>query len=837
MVNSSFYNNYVQTDSTDKTSAQGGAIYNERGTLNIAATNGKQSVFSGNKIIYKDENGNDVEESNAIHMSDGVLNLSATNDGQIIFNDKISTSEDNVVEFNIGGDNTGLVIFANDINHAGNISVSNTNVDVRAQGFDRANIQDGAIVNVSTGAIVNDSIVNSGALLTIKAGGNAVETTVADGGKLLVQSSGLANNTTVFSGGTLEAQTYARLNNLLADDGSNLNIDKGSTLSGNIVINAGANLSGTYDYSKIFKDSVSDSGSLTFVGGFNDIITTDSLVNTADNKKLILSDGDYTIGSGAQDVSGWDSLTLSDNANVKLEGEIAMSSPASVINITNGSVLDLAGHSPLTTIINGSINNDGTITFSHADDFADDVITVYGNYTAYTNAKMSVDFDPTTKKADIMLVDGDVAGTTKVTLYKVTDGTTTDLIKFVEAPNDDNSTGAYFTIDRVYRVAQDISDQWKIVYKDKSWFVTSSDNQTEETNGYGTSDVGDLKVEETPDVILPNDFPSRPSKPVYPDPTRTKLYSEALGYISLPSIGLEQTRDLVRIVSNKVVPTNTARRHCNGKRCHYHVKPINDAWIDINHRKSNIDVPVEVDAEIQSVDFGFDIQQNLHNRLGLFASYRQGKYDLSGDGEKYYSNYGSDIDIDSWMVGLYHRYDSYRVWALSTIYGGTHKVDLTTDDDVTADTDGIQFGGSVEAGITFRPQKRLAIEPSVRLGYNFIKYDDMSDDSGKTAEFDNIHNVEAEVGVKVEKTFFRSRYVQAGKLYIKPSIIQNFGKGDVNITSLDSVEGVENQTLIRGELGGSFNLGNGWSGFGGVGYTFGSDYNASDFNLGLNYNW
>ena len=113
----------------------------------------------------------------------------------------------------------------------------------------------------------------------------------------------------------------------------------------------------------------------------------------------------------------------------------------------------------------------------------------------------------------------------------------------------------------------------------------------------------------------------------------------------------------------------------------------------------------------------------------------------------------------------------------------------------------------------------------------------MSDSYGKTAEFDNVQNIEAEAGVKVEKTFFHNNRRVISKIYVKPSIIQNFGKGDVNITSLDTVEGLENETLIRGEIGGSFNFGNGWSGFGSLGYTYGSDYNATDFNAGVSYNW
>ena len=256
----------------------------------------------------------------------------------------------------------------------------------------------------------------------------------------------------------------------------------------------------------------------------------------------------------------------------------------------------------------------------------------------------------------------------------------------------------------------------------------------------------------------------------------------------------------------------------------------------MSSKKSNIDAPVEVEAKIKAVDLGFDVQSDLHHRLGIFTSYRQGEYELSGMGKDYYSKVRSDIDVDSWMMGLYHRYDKGRIWTMSTLYAGLHKIDLTTDDGVSADTEGKQLGGSVEVGMVFEPQKRLTIEPSIRLGYNFIKYDDISDRYGKTAQYDNIHNVEAEAGVKVEKTWNLGKDNMA-KLYVKPSLIQDLGKGNINITSLDTVEGLDNDTLLRGEIGGSFNLGNGWSGYGAVGHTFGDDYNATDYNLGLGYSW
>ena len=389
---------------------------------------------------------------------------------------------------------------------------------------------------------------------------------------------------------------------------------------------------------------------------------------------------------------------------------------------------------------------------------------------------------------------------------------------FVEAPNDDTSTGAYFD---VYRVIGD-AHKWNSLYENNKWYV-ATDNVISETSpsGYGTIDDG---------TGTGTGSDSKPNK-------ITNLYSEALAYLSLPKAGLEQLKDLFRTISNKVASTKVKSGYCGMSECAYNGRPLNGVWIDLGNKQSDIEAPAEIESKIKSVDLGFDVQSDLHNRLGIFVSYRQGEYELSGKGEDYYSEVGSDIDIDSWTIGLYHRYDYGRLWTTSAIYGGLQKIDINTNDGISTDTNGLQFGGSIEAGLVFEPQKRLTIEPSVRLGYNFIKFDEMSDRYGKTAEYDNVHNVEVEAGVKVEKTFFHNRHNAISKIYVKPSIIQNFGKEDVNITSLDTIEGVENETLLRGEIGTSFNFGNGWSGYGAIGYTFGSDYHATDYNLGMQYNW
>ena len=306
--------------------------------------------------------------------------------------------------------------------------------------------------------------------------------------------------------------------------------------------------------------------------------------------------------------------------------------------------------------------------------------------------------------------------------------------------------------------------------------------------------------------------------------------------MALPTVGLEQVRDLTKVVTNKVASTKYKCADCGVYDHMYNGRPLNNAWIDMSHRKADLEAPADVEAKINAVDLGFDVQSDPYNRLGVFASYRQGNYELSGEGQDYYSTEGSELDIDSWALGLYHRYDRRRLWTMSSIYGGLQNVSMATNDGISAETDGLMLGANVEAGVVFEPKRRLTLEPSIRLGYNFIRYDDMSDRYGKTAEYDNISNLEAELGVKIEKSWIFGRRGIA-KLFVKPSVIQNIGSGDVNITSIDAVEGIDNQTLLRGEIGMSIAGDNGLSGFATVGHTFGSDYKSTDFNAGLGYSW
>ena len=775
-----------------------------------------------------------------IKQKDGTYTVIETMSGNVTdsFTDLASTMI-------IAGDSSSRVVFNNAIENVAKIDISGTNVDAN-EGVGtifRTITHDGGVLNINAGAKAEDSIVNQGGTMNVANSAKAYRTEVNNGGVLNVANGGFAQDTTVNTGGKLTAASQATINNMLANDGAILDIDRDAYLTGNIIIHAAATMGGSYDYSQIFKDEVTDQGSLTLVGGLNATLQENSLVNNVEAKKLNLTAGDYAIGDGTQSVEGWDVLTVKDNATVKLEGDIAMSDAKKKLYIENGSTLDLAGHSPSSYTITGSLVNDGLVTFSHVDDEADDTTTVYGNYIAYNNAQMTIDVNPQTNTSDLMIVDGDVQGTTLVNLNVLNEAKPSEKILFVEALNDNPATGAAFYTQDGHIFGSPY--KWNVLYENNRWYVGTDDVIPDgATNGYGDSDLGEITddtvLEE--DAVLPPSFPDVPSSStgdagngntsvVFRKPS---VVGEVIAYMGLPSAGIEQTRDMTRNVSSKVASTKIYSPICHGYYdCEYNGQGLRNAWASPVYSYSEVKSPYKYDAEIAGLDAGLDLQADAHNRLGVFVSSRYGNYDFDGKGDDYYSKTGSEIDIDSYILGLYYRYDGGKYWAMSQVFGGYQDVDIASDDGFGSTTDGIVFGGSFESGLTFTPRKDVVIEPTMRVGYTQINYDKLKDNYGKTADFDDVRNIELEAGVKIEKAFARDRGF--GKVYIKPSVIQNIGSGDVNVTGLQTVEGLEDATLGRVEVGGSMSFNDNWSAYLFAAYTFGSDYKNASINAGLNY--
>ena len=481
-------------------------------------------------------------------------------------------------------------------------------------------------------------------------------------------------------------------------------------------------------------------------------------------------------------------LIGNDGASIELDKNVLLSG---IIEIDVNAVL--LGEYDYSSIFNASLKDSAYLVLERGiNDVLGDGALVN---TSDKNATITIDVDPQNNLSDKLIIDGDVKGKIGVVINPLSDGLASKKIVFVEALNDDLDTGAWFDVTRVIGDAH----KWNSLWEGKNWYIGTDNVISVSQSGYGSiSDGSDLELgvndKEDNDVTGGDDNTgddvvgggdiggSSVGGNVVLSKSKIQVVSEALVYMSIPRIGLEQIRNLIKVVSDNVSKAyvkymkNDNQSDANDNLSK--VCEVKESWVDLGHYKMDIKAPVDVEAKVNSVDLGFDVQRDNNNRLGVFAFYRQGDYDLSGNGKKYFADEGAEIDIDSWTLGLYHHYNKG----------------------------------------------------------NLFKYDNMSDKYGKTARFDDVQNLELEAGVKIEKTWFTDNN-NVVKLFVKPAVIQNFGSGDVSITSLETTQGVYDEFWVRGDVGGSVGLENGFSLFGNLGYIKGKDYEATEFNFGVMYKW
>ena len=446
-----------------------------------------------------------------------------------------------------------------------------------------------------------------------------------------------------------------------------------------------------------------------------------------------------------------------------------------------------------------------------------------------TDSFLHIDVDPDNMSADMLNVNGNVEGVTKLIVHASSNADIRGQgeILFAESENDTTGNDGSFVVSRVYKSPYlfdvnytqraENSNQWGLIMNDQS------NGKTEEP------DVPDVPTPPTPEL------PDIPVKPT-PSVDYRKVAPEVIAYQGLPVAALEQTKGMIGNIGRQVQNGRVSCEKCGVKDYYWNGEAYHTLWANAVYQTSENEALINVDAEVWGIEAGGDLQHDLNNKLGLFLSYRKGNYDLNGKGKYYYSTVGSEIDIDSYLAGLYYRYDRNHWWSFATVYGGMQKADLKTKDGIKSDTDGTEFGGSVELGYDYAINKTLYLTPSVGAFYTQVDYDDATDSAGKRAVYDDPRQLELEAGVKLTKTFVMDEGY--ANLYLKPGIVQRIINGDeVKISNLNKIDTMEDQTLGRVELGGRYGFTDQLSAYVWANHTFGDDYKASSFGLELNYAW
>ena len=439
----------------------------------------------------------------------------------------------------------------------------------------------------------------------------------------------------------------------------------------------------------------------------------------------------------------------------------------------------------------------------YAQDFVSGSSFVYartGAQKPLLTVDVMVDRENNTVHSVAIHVNGDVAGETNVLVNAlnpdVLDNKKDAVVPFLFAPNDNEETSAVFNVSRV-------------IGSPYMWHTGK--------NVAGTPESGNVWYLSLTDTLNPEFGKTDP-----------EVAPEVTAYISLPSAGLEQVRGLRDTLEQKTA-------FCKEGACARDAKADRQLWVDSGYLSSTVDKPAEFDADIWGVTAGGDLQYDANNRLGVFAAYRQGDYDVSGKGSKYRSTVGSELDIDSWLGGLYYRFEQNDWYAFATVYGGLQKADLKTDDGiVNTDSDGTLWSIGAEGGRKYGLSEALTLEPSFGVFYTQSEFDDIRDSAGKTASFDSLKQLEIETAVKLEYRLCQNDLTSV--VYIKPGLIQTITDGDeVLISGLGKTEAYHDQLLGRIELGARFGVTESLSGYGWANYTFGSSYGAAAVGIGLNY--
>ena len=826
------------------TTAYGGAIYND-GDLNIAAGSDYNMVYFGNDESTYGSAGN-YAVANSIAAGGAIYNDA---DGAI-----------NAIRYN---------------------SIFKENY---ARGIGNGNALGGAIANFGQIAMQGGSFTNNRASSSSgSALGGAIYNGPSDGtkGKITIdiaQNSIYSGNSAGYGGAIYNAGIIdgsVNSNATLEFTGNSASVTSGGIAMGNSIYNAsGASISiQLNNNSQIHfgsNQSVYNAGSMFRISGSNDIpselSSSDVLAMSGDNTSVLLdttlysapSSNAYSISrtnlilssTGFIDSTAINSSALNDTALNLSNNKITLQSGSYMnLNSANDSLsnndFSVAGNSNLryknqngnTSYLANTITNSGTVTYYGYNDnsnvyvakalvnsktlnvAADGLLTNVhiDNLKSKDGNQIVVNLNnpsanPSASQADIIVIDSTIHN----------DANTTTKVVFHDLANNYISQVYLGTDDKIYFAKTQVS---QTDYDFNNTFSTTAVNDKYEIKiGYEIN--GSVY-----DWFLYRDAEIDPA-----------LDPEDIALIDLPRAALEQTRSILFPISRtNRGQCNCYRDNCDNSFCRY---GNNDAksrlWATPIYRKGTYDKPIETDFTLKGIDFGLDYQPTHSNMYGIFGSFRKGTYENDGKGKKYFSHFGSELDITSLIGGLYSRKYIGNLYLLGAVYGGSLDVDLKTDkpdNNVKASIDGYTVGAQGEIGYDVRLTRREILTPSLRGTYSYIKFKDANDVNGKKVSIDAVNNVELEAALKYEYQF-NNEYQLPTTGYIKPSVIQTIASGGtVKIADKKYEDTVENDTLGRIEVGADAEIIKNFS-VGAFGnYTFGSEYKAWGVGGNIKYVW
>ena len=866
IIDSDFTSNYILiSEMYDQEYKEfGGAIYNNGNdgeVSRLAITSETADVnISGNLIrvattaasprelfyggaIYNGENGNMlISTTDADHKID--IKLNKTNYGGAIYNAA-----------------SGANVTVGDVDYSASLSISAVNGDINITN-NEAFIFGGALMN-NVGFNGTTTLMASSATLDInnnRAGdsggavynnlGSTLLLQVGDGGKIRITDNTAAANR---GGGIYNVGATTTLSNLngLSTHGADLRFRNNKAESGAAIYNEtqsgnGSKFEGELTNTKvIFSDNVATGGK----GGaiYNEEGSTVDMTMHGTTEFLFqsVSDDIYNLGivtftgdSTAPNIPTLSSISTfasGDNQTRVFTNSTFAGTGTYNINYTN---LELGttgyiNYEPIMNLNNSviTLNSGSFMNLSTKDTLVNNDFNVASNSTLTYNASdaaseiSSINLANTVNNSGLVNVADNVLTAVKINTLRSDDGTIKIDVHDAAAQTDKLKADVITINNRIYgttKIAFDNSDHVVMGVQDRIYFAQTQADQSlsdytfkiDAENSNYTIDVGYDANGSVYDWYL----------------YRSGLDPQDVAYINLPRATVEQSRGLaLQISRSNRGDCNCQRGMCDNRvYCRYSSSsPKLRLWATPMFRFGKYKKPVETDIRLSGLEYGLDYQPTHSDLIGVFGSYRDGRYEHDGNDKKYKATKGHRIDIVSKLFGAYYRKYYGNLYMMGAVYGGEMEIKIKADNGVTADTKAIDVGAHGEIGYDIRTSRRSLVTPSVGATYDFIKIKKLTDSENDKAEFGTVHDVELEAALKFEQQL-NSEYELPTSIYLKPSVIQTLASGGkVKIRGNEFTKTVENETIGRVEVGGDAEVIEDLLSVGAFGnYSFGSAYNA-----------
>ncbi len=403
---------------------------------------------------------------------------------------------------------------------------------------------------------------------------------------------------------------------------------------------------------------------------------------------------------------------------------------------------------------NGDLYNDGRIDLINGNIGNHFIVTK--NLRGKGNYRFDTDFS--TLASDYVTVNGDIATEGRIQINPIFPTGVASLgeILLIEAPNDSNKADENFSLtsrqqyngnDNLGRFAN-TPFIWELRTSGNNWVLALASIRPP----VEPIDPG-IPVVPT-DPTNPID-PVDPVKPIMPIiPPKPPVIAEIPAYASLPGIGAEIAKSNTNTLHERLGEIRRINKGFDESKANTWIKA------NVNSVSFGANSSFDVSGQYGGVNFGVDKKFTLNNDnallfshiyAGLFAGYKTGQLQTSGDGRDYIAFESAHIDIDTLSFGGYASFfNSSGSYMDMVVQYSTLNAAVSGAGTETA-TDGYSLSGSVEFGHSFNLRQNWVIEPQGQMKLVHMAWDNLNDGKSNVS-FQDHNYIISRAGLRFEKT-------------------------------------------------------------------------------------